>query len=389
MEQIVQKKTQNNINFFLFFATLVAVPTANFAAEQKDEALSFKMNIVPPDSQKDKKTSYFDLKVKPNETLDLKINVSNTGNDKKKIRVTPTNAQTNQNGVIDYSIPGKDYKPDSTLKFPFTSLVDGGEQTVEIDGGKSKEVTFKVKTPSEAFKGLILGGFVADLPDVDQKNEKTEGVKIVNKFQVVKAVMLRESDEKVAPELKMNDVKPALVGYRTAVTANLQNVEPEMFGKMKVDAEVTKKGSTEVIKKEVKEGLEMAPNSNFDYPIMWNNQRLEPGDYTLKLTATSGSKTWPFTKDFTISRDESDKLNKDAVDLAEPEGLPIWVYILIGVLILLVIVIIIIVIRNAKNKKNTKSRKSSSSKKGSGKSSSKSSGKSRKSSGSSSKKKRK
>ncbi|MGX7014977.1 DUF916 and DUF3324 domain-containing protein [Vagococcus silagei] len=391
MKHISNNRKINSVLFAIFALILFFVsPLHTFAADEKDEALSFTMGIIPAENQINKNATYFDLKVKPGQEQDLKVSVSNTGKKDKKIRVTPTNATTNQNGLINYSETPKEYKDDKTLKYPFKSLV-GEAQTVEVPAGKSQELTFKLKAPSEEFKGLILGGFVADLPDDDQKDEKGGGgVKIVNKFQVVKAVMLRTNEDKVSPDLRLNTIKPALVGYRTAVTANLQNIEPTMFGKMKVDAQVTKKGSKEVIKKEVKEDLEMAPNSNFDFPIMWNNQRLEPGKYTLNLVATSGDKKWPFTKDFEIKKEESDKLNKQAVDLEEPAGLPLWVYILIGVIVLLLLIIIILLIVKSKKNKKSSSRKgsskSSSSRKSGKSSSSSSKGKKRKSSSSKSKK---
>ena len=32
----------------------------------------------------------------------------------------------------------------------------------------------------------------------------------------------------------------------------------------------------------------MAPNSNFDYAISWDNKALEPGTYRLEMKATDG-----------------------------------------------------------------------------------------------------
>ncbi|MGO3731867.1 MAG: DUF3324 domain-containing protein [Vagococcus sp.] len=171
---------------------------------------------------------------------------------------------------------------------------------------------------------------------------------ITNRVQVVKGIMVRTTQDTVKPELVLNDVVPALVNYRTAVTANLQNTQPTMIGEMKVVAEVTKKGSKDIIKKEVKEGLEMAPNSNFDFPIMWNNQPLEPGTYTLHLVATSRGEEWKFTKDFTIKKEESKALNEEAVELVEPEGMPMWVYIIIGLLGMIVLLLIFLLLRKSK-----------------------------------------
>lgn len=316
-------------------------------AYASNEDLTYTISVKPVSNQIDKQATYYDLLVEPSQKETLTVIVSNTGKEEKTLRVTPTNAITNQNGVIDYSRQDKDYKYDSNLKTPFTSLVEK-EKQVTVPAGKSEEVRFEMTVPKEPFKGMILGGFLVDVVESEQgtDNSASGGVKIVNKFQLVKAVMLRESEETVKPEVVLNEVKPDLVSYRTAVTANLQNTEPTMFGDMTVEAKVTEKGKQEVLKSDTKKGLEMAPNSNFDYPIMWNNERLDPGEYTLSLLATSGTKKWQFTKDFTITKDESNKLNKEAVELEEPEK-PYWLYILIiAIFILLSLILLVLVLRH-------------------------------------------
>lgn len=327
-----------------------------------NEDLTYTISVKPVSNQIDKQSTYYDLLVEPSQKETLTVIVSNTGKEEKTLRVTPTNAITNQNGVIDYSRQDKDYKYDSNLKIPFTSLVEK-EKQVTVPAGKSEEVRFELTVPKEPFKGMILGGFLVDVVESEQgtDNSASGGVKIVNKFQLVKAVMLRESEEMVKPEVVLNEVKPDLVSYRTAVTANLQNTEPTMFGDMTVEAKVTEKGKKEVLKSDTKKGLEMAPNSNFDYPIMWNNERLDPGEYTLSLLATSGTKKWQFTKDFMITKDESNKLNKEAVELEEPEK-PYWLYILIiAIFILLSLILLVLVLRHrAKLKQQQKKAKRSS-----------------------------
>lgn len=332
----------------LFLIGFNIFPTVARADGKND--LSFTMDVKPVENQIDTKATYYDLLVTPGQKQVLTVIVTNTGTDTKKIDVTPTNAITNQNGVIDYSKQSDDFKNDSTLKYPFTTLV-GKAQSVELAPNESKEVNFDLSVPEESFQGMILGGFLVDLQEKEEEDsESSGGVKIVNKFQLVKAVRLRESEDTISPELKLNDVVPALVSYRTAVTANIQNTEPTMFGDMTVEANVTRKGQTEVIKSVTKKNLEMAPNSNFDFPIMWGTQRLSPGDYTLNLVATSGEKEWKFTKDFTITAEESDKINEEAVDLEE-ESTPYWIYIVIAVGLILLIIIIIVLVYFHKKKK--------------------------------------
>lgn len=340
---------------------LGGIPTT---VEAQEDGLNYTIAVEPVENQIDKTATYYDLLVTPGQKQQLTVIVTNTGTKNKKIRVTPTNAVTNQNGVIDYSRQEKDYQYDQTLRHPFTSLV-GPEQTVEVAPKETKKVVFELNVPKEPFEGMILGGFLADLPDEKSDKEEAKGVKIVNKFQLVKAVRLRENEEKIAPELVLNDVKPTLVAYRTAVTANLQNIKPTMFGEMKIDTVITQKGKKEVVNKKTNMSMEMAPNSNFDYAIMWDNQRLVPGDYTLNLVAKSGEREWKFTKDFTISKEVSKKLNEEAVGLEEPEH-PYWLYLAIALAVILILLLIFIVIwkkRNDKKKKGKKTLKGGKSKK--------------------------
>lgn len=45
-----------------------------------------------------------------------------------------------------------------------------------------------------------------------------------------------------------------------------------------------KKGHSEVLYQEEKEGLQIAPNTNFSFPTALNGQPLTPGEYHLTMT---------------------------------------------------------------------------------------------------------
>lgn len=376
----------------IIFSSLLGGTKVSAADENAGMSFNMDSEISEKHRKKGENESYFDLLMKPGESTELKVNVLSSSKATQKIKVTPSNSVTSQTGLIDYTTDSKSL--DKTLKYPMTKLVSEG-QTVELKPDEQKELTFKLTMPDEKVEGVLVGGLVAEVVE-DKKEpenkEKSQGVKISNKFQVIKPIVLRQEEKSIKTELKLNEVKPALVAYRTAVTANIQNTTPTMFGKLDVVAKITKKDSSEVLKKTEKKGMEMAPNSNFDFPISWNDQPLEPGDYTLNLVATSGEREWPFKKDFKITKEDSDKLNEDAVDLPEKESLPLWVWILIGSLVGVILIIVIIALVNKnKNKKKAQAKKSSrknSSSKTSKKKSSKSNSKKSKGSKSSSSKKK-
>lgn len=342
-------KISKNILFLLFLCTIsLFIQNQTIIADESGLTYSVAVKNLP--NQIDKKATYYDLLVTPGQQQTLTVVVTNSGKEEKNLVVTPTNAITNQNGVIDYSIQDSKYKYDSTLKIPFTSLV-GEPQKVKVAPGESKEVNFELNIPKDPFNGVILGGFVVSEADSKESNQKSDGVKIVNKFQIVKAVKLREKEEKIPAELVLNDVKPALVSYRTAVTANLQNTEPISFGQMKVDAKITEKGKSEVLKSQVKENLEMAPNSNFDFPIMWGNQKIKAGDYTLTLVATSGDRKWSFKKDFVVTAEESKKINSEAVELEDSPSY--WIYIVAVIGLIILAILIYLYVKKKKNKETS------------------------------------
>lgn len=321
-----------------------------FAKNSAAEGINYSVKATIPENQIDASKSYFDLKMMPDQEQNLAMTLKNTSKESITVNVTPTTATTNQNGVIDYSV--RDAKDDSSLAYPFTSLVDK-EQKVTLKANESKEVIFKLHMPKDSFDGTILGGFSIAEDTTSDKNEKSsEGVQIKNEYSFIIGVSLKETEATIVPELVLNDVKPTLLNYRTAVTLNLQNTKATIVNGLKVDASISKKGSSEVLYKETKEGLSMAPNSNFDYPISWANQALKAGEYEVSVKASAGEKNWTFKKAFTISADESKKLNDEAVEVKqETDYFWLIIGVLVGVIFLIIAIVVFFMYKKQKERK--------------------------------------
>lgn len=329
--------------FFLFFI----VGSSKSYAESNN--LSFSMNIVQPDNQLNKSVTYFDILVKPKDTQKLELQITNTGKTIEKILVTPTNAITNAGGVLDYSIQEEGYKYDETLKIPFTSLVSE-EQEVTVQPGETKTISFDFKAPDQEFDGLILGGFLAKTIDNETETEKTKNkVSFINKFQLVKAVMIRNTEDEIVPNIKLNEVKPALHNYRTAVIANIQNTTPVLLKNVQVKADIYKSNSSKVMKSVFRNDIELAPNTNFDFPIMWGTDRLEAGEYKLNLTIITENKEFMFDKTFNISKEDSYNINQKAINVADEKNGNLFLIIL-GVIFGVIIITLLILIIYRQNK---------------------------------------
>ncbi|MGX7245764.1 DUF916 and DUF3324 domain-containing protein [Enterococcus quebecensis] len=318
-----------------------------FTSQAKAADMDYSVSAKIPENQIDKSQSYFDLKVKPGEKQDLILNVTNSGDKEIVINIVPNVATTNQNGVIDFS--EKDRKIDSTLKYPVTKLLSKA-QKVTVAPFEKKEVIFNLEMPKEEIPGRIVGGFYINKEEKEDNSKQSGGVQISNKYAMVVGLQLRENDEKVAPEMILNDIKPSLINYRTAVTANLQNTKPTFLNGLKVVAKVSKKGSTEILHETTKEAMDMAPNSNFDFPINWDNQELAAGKYTMNLVASNKDDEWTFKKDFEITAKESKKLNDEAVELVKVPN-----YWLIGgviaAIVITIFILILVIVKVISNKK--------------------------------------
>nr|WP_315528824.1 DUF916 and DUF3324 domain-containing protein [Carnobacterium maltaromaticum] len=316
---------------------------------EAEETMAYSVKANIPENQINKTLTYFDLKMEPSQRQELTLTVSNSSDEKATILISPNVAMTNQNGVIDYSqLKGK---IDSTMKNPLTSIISKAQE-VTLEAKETKEVQFTVQMPEKEFDGVILGGFyISKKEDKSKTKDKDKDVQIKNKYSYVIGLQLRENTNEVRPVMKLNEIKPALLNYRTAVTANLHNTEATIVKELDIDAKVMKKGSTKVLHETTKKGLSMAPNSNFDFPINWDNQSLDPGTYTLQLVAQSGEEKWAFEKEFKITSKDSTNLNKEAVELEKAE--PNWMFIIsvvVGVTLFLIVVVIFFIYRHQKKK---------------------------------------
>ena len=315
----------------LSLLSVVVVPLTTYA-DSNESAYSVSANI--PDFQKNKNVSYFDLQLGLDQKEEISIHLANSAKEKATFSVDVNNAATNNNGVIDYG--QTDLKKDSSAKYVLNQLVTPKNQEIELQAGESKDVIFQVHMPKNRFKGIILGGI--HISKKDNVSEKVDGTAIRNKYAYVIGVKLQNDTDAVTPDLKLNSAKAGLQNSYTTVFANVQNPTPGIISKVKFDAKITKKGSKDVLYETKKENMSIAPNTNFDFPISLNKEKIEAGDYTVTIDASEGNtdKTWHLTTDFTIQSEKAKKINQEAV--TEDKGIPyLTAIITVGILLLLII----------------------------------------------------
>ncbi|MFW5438187.1 DUF916 and DUF3324 domain-containing protein [Paenibacillus apiarius] len=311
---------------------------------------SVKANI--PANQINKNLTYFDLKMSPGSKQTISLTVKNGSTEEVELMIEPNTAITNQNGVIDYS--KHEYEKDSSLKHAFSELISP-KQKVTLQGNETKEVPFTIQMPQESFDGIILGGFYIYKINQADITEENNHIQLKNEFSYVIGVKLSETEKRVRPELKLNEVHAGLMNYRPVVTANLQNTEAVIVNNLEVDARITKEGQQETLYETKESQMSMAPNSNFDFPVRWDGQRLEPGKYHVYVTANDGNQTWEFDKMFEIKGEDAKQINESAVTTAVETAVEkenTLLFLGLGALILALILIIILLLIKRKRGEN-------------------------------------
>lgn len=314
--------------------------------------LNFAVEPTIPENQRDKTKTYFDLLVKPDSEQTIEINLRNDTENEVIVEPKIHSATTNLNGVVEYG--PVDAKRDSTLKYDLNELVKV-EKEVKIPARSSIKLPLTIKVPKKEFDGILAGGIILQEKETkNNENTETKGLSIQNQYAYVVALVLNENNNPVKPELKLNSVFPDQVNARNVINANLQNSTPNYLNQLNVVAKITKKGKTTALYETTKKAMQMAPNSNFDFPISLSGKKLEAGEYTLELTATTKADRWHWKKNFTIKADEAKKLNAKDVTIKKDYT---WVYILIGIILILLSILLVILILRRKQKKEEEERR--------------------------------
>lgn len=323
----------------LFVSLYILFSSAVPAAAQENEAAFNAEAILPANQQTDK--SYYDLKVTPGTSQMLEMRLKNTSPKKVRVQIEGNNAITNQNGALDYSQHGQ-----KMLTNPSFESMISSPQIITLEPGEEKIAAFQLTVPEQGFDGTVLGGFYCYQVE-DKQDQQTAGFSLTNRFAYTIGVQLNCSDKKIDPILELSKVTPGLDNGHLTVFATLSNLQPVLLSQLQLTAKVTKKGDKDVLHQVTKK-ISLAPATQFQLPVSWENEPLKPGKYelTLLLTAASGQK-WTLKKEFQLTQKDK-QLNQQAVELKKEPSFILYY----GVIILSFIIIagLIVYIRKLQRK---------------------------------------
>ncbi|WP_430602292.1 hypothetical protein IGJ02_002620 [Enterococcus sp. DIV0724b] len=344
------------IHSLLLILVCFILPTGIVKAEEAPEGsipLSVKANI--PENQEEGKEGYFSLKVQPGAEQELSISLKNTGEKEIEVALAVNTATTNQTGSIEYGQLYDKKKKDTSLKFPLSELLIPEAKTVKIPAKKEIEATFKLSVPAERFEGMLLGAINVSPVNSEENNKSNGAVVIKNRYAYNIGVKLTEEEDpgEIKNTLDLLGIEASQITGRNTILARIQHANPTIVDEVSYEAKVYKKNSDAILHEKKAENYRIAPNSTYEFPISWENERFQAGDYRLKMVVSSkktGEK-WEFDKEFAITREEANKLNETAIDLTPDYTRWIILGVVAFVVLIVGLIVLVILLRRRKQKR--------------------------------------
>nr|MBO1341094.1 DUF916 and DUF3324 domain-containing protein [Enterococcus sp. 665A] len=337
----------------MLFALIGAIilPTNVYAEESPNKGVGYSVQKVSPGNEVDSTSSFYDLAVAPGEERTIEAKLVNPTNEPIVVVSKIFTASTNSNGEINYTM--QPVELDRSLKHSVSELVEvaASDTKTEIAPQSEKLVRATINIPQDVESGVLLGSWYFE-KEGQSTDSNEKGIVINNKYSYAMAIKMTVQQEIEEPNMNLLTVTTGLNNYRKVINANLQNDRPAIVGSLSVTAKITEKEKFDVLYENQSDGMIMAPNSNFAYPVFLNEQPLKPGDYTMRLTATSDdpkwtSQRWEWNKDFTITANDARKLNEEALN--DPEQPTNWLLYVILALAILILILLVLLIRKRKH----------------------------------------
>ncbi|WP_314067978.1 DUF916 and DUF3324 domain-containing protein [uncultured Vagococcus sp.] len=326
---------------------LVGLSTSSTVSAE-EEPLGYTVDIIEPETQIDKTKDFFNIQTRPGEVQTIQAIVKSLRKEPVTIKVFAENAMTNEAGQINYS----DDKSilDKSLVTPISDMVKILTPEVTVANQEEKIVEIQVSPPEESYEGIKLADLAFQLQDENEQGKS--GVGSMFAYRIGLLTMEEDIDYADSKTVKLVKVTPNIHRGKKTLLVRFQNPEPKILSNFTLAYSLTKKGSQKPIKEESTQNHNMAPNSNFNFPIDLGMDNASAGEYTLKVTIENTYGSWDFNEAVQITGSQAKKMNDES---AFKLLTPVWIKgIAIGMAVLSVISSIVIFYRQSKWKTKLK-----------------------------------
>jgi hypothetical protein len=327
----------------LLFMLIVSLFYFPMLIHAEDTGANFTVQTKLPDAQIEGSKNYFDVNLSPKDETDLSIVIKNNIEKQITVNISAHTAFTNSNGVVEYAKDAP--KKDPTLTYSINELLDYPKQIV-LKPNETKQVDVRLTMPDESFEGLLAGGIVLQ-ENEENESKKDTGLSVTNQYAYVVGVVASNERDQIEPSLDLLDVHPDQINYRNVFSAVIQNRTPVFVNQLEVEAKIYKSDQKDAVFSTKKTEMQVAPNSQLDFPIPLNGKKFESGRYKAVITAKSGEYEWNWEKKFSIKDKSIKEFNQTDVTIEQPNH-TMWVLLIIFLLMLLIILTLAVKLRSGK-----------------------------------------
>ncbi len=345
MERNIKEQKYFMILIALLVSAFVIANITTLGATQNSGAKFFVEAIIP-DNQINPENGYFDLMMKPSQKQVLEVKVINKSKESLEITAEAITASTNSNGVVEYTVPGI---IDEDMPLAFSNISRVLTPTINLKPEEEKIVQIELSMPAEEYDGIVLGG-LSFTEVIDEENLNYENT-IINQFNYVIGVKLKETDKEVSADFKLVSAESKLADSIPAIVVNLKNTESQLIKGLTAEMKIYKdKEKTKLIYDYKIDNVGVAPNSVFPFTYYQTEQALPSGNYTGEVTLSSVDKKWDFDFNFDVdngSYSNSDDKTDIFVSFYEDEKTKY--YVLEALIIVLILIVLYIMYKRRKN----------------------------------------
>lgn len=342
--------------------TVMIIMTDNIYASAAE--FKFSVNPIQSSKQLDKSLTYFDIMLKPNEQENLQVKLGNATDKDVKVDISINGAKTNGNGVVEYR--NNKLKNTNNLPVDISNIVEFPDQVI-VPAKSEKIVDFKIKMPEKFFDGLIAGGIqFRENGQENKSDDNKDAVAINNTFSYVLALLIRENENEVIPDVSLNKVFINTQYGRSNTILRLQNNSASYLNKMAIDAKVYYENSKDAISAIKKIDMQFAPNSIMDFRIGMGTKAINAGTYSMIGTLYGDKSSLGkyeyngekyrykinLNQNFKVTNKNAKEVNEENIIL-EKNNNKIWIIIILCLLVMIITLFAIIVFILKKRKKTS------------------------------------
>lgn len=309
---------------FLILTFFIIFPIGQTLAENS-ESVYVKPNLDGNLQISGKSYINYDVKGKEGQSITSSFIIKNPTDESIKVDVLVKNGLTSTSGeVYDHRVKNKlsgflddDYIMNKYIKdFP---------DLIELGPNESKEVSFIINVPKD-LKGKIIGGLGFVKQNEEEEEEEEEGISIKLETGFIFSVWLNGKEEKAVP-MEITGLDVDSKNKKPTLYPRIENNNSDFLKDGYVEYEVIKKKDDSVVFSGDKELNSISPKNYFNLPIQWDGS-FEYGKYQLNINDESF--------DFEITKDDVDDVaeKNDPSLFIKDNSIPLWVWILIGLLAL-------------------------------------------------------